>query len=250
MSSWSGRCQQRDSGDTRSIALQTTPIIDSLGHYRAVLDTGRYIVKAEPICAATIPCYYPEYYNNKPTPQLADIIHFTDDTSGIDFSLSVRLLPQNSIAGRVQDSVAHGVPARVYLYPARPQPTTVIRYGHTDSLGNYVINTVEAGKYFVSAYPFHGFAPAYYKANACGVSRRDQADTVNVTGNVTDINISPTIFSLDNVNITMSPTGLTAVDDKEIPTAFALEQNYPNPFNPTTEIRFQVPEVGGQKSAA
>jgi hypothetical protein len=34
----------------------------------------------------------------------------------------------------------------------------------------------------------------------------------------------------------------------ELPKRFALEQNYPNPFNPTTVIRFQIPEVGGQKS--
>ena len=35
---------------------------------------------------------------------------------------------------------------------------------------------------------------------------------------------------------------------KDLPTEFRLEQNYPNPFNPTTEIRYQISEVGGQKS--
>ena len=34
----------------------------------------------------------------------------------------------------------------------------------------------------------------------------------------------------------------------EIPTEFALHQNYPNPFNPTTIIRYQIGEVGGQTS--
>lgn len=159
---------------------------DSLGRYAAHLITGRNY-----IAMASKHGYWPEYYDNKPTPQLADVIHFIDDTTGIDFSLSVRPVPQNSVAGRVVDSAGNGVPSRIFLYPARmPVPAIhPIRYGHTDSLGNYIINNVEAGKYFVGAHPFHGFAPAYYKANACGVNRRDQADTVEVNGNVTNINI-------------------------------------------------------------
>ncbi len=39
----------------------------------------------------------------------------------------------------------------------------------------------------------------------------------------------------------------TAVEDREIPRAFAVYQNYPNPFNPGTEIRFDLPEAGNVK---
>jgi hypothetical protein len=37
---------------------------------------------------------------------------------------------------------------------------------------------------------------------------------------------------------------LTGMDEKPIPTAFALHQNYPNPFNPVTAIRFDLPVAG------
>jgi hypothetical protein len=42
----------------------------------------------------------------------------------------------------------------------------------------------------------------------------------------------------------IQPSEITSVEELTFPTRTALFQNYPNPFNPTTEIRYQMSEVG------
>jgi hypothetical protein len=159
---------------------------DSLGNYRA-----RVIANQRYIALASKETFLPEYYNNKRTIETADVILVVHDTTGINFSLEPRPIPNNSISGRVRDSVGTGVPSRIVLLAARnshPSPS-VTRYWHTDSLGNYTVTGLEAGRYFVLAIPFSNYGPAFYKANACGIHRIQDADTVDVSGNVTNINI-------------------------------------------------------------
>ena len=300
-------------GHTRGVVW--SGYTDSLGRYRArVIANHRYIAMASKTG------FLPEYYNHKPTVELADIIVLgTRDTSGIDFSLAVRPVPNNSISGLVRDSLGTLVPSRITLIPVRNSGG--YRYGHTDSLGAYSLTGVEAGRYFVLAQPFSGYGAAFYKAGAYGVIRIQDADTVHVIGNVTGINVgvrsihsagltlvggrirqpnnaviagvrltaldatgevlgigvtdaqgaynidavapgvvtivadrngynasqttvvvNSTTFTMDNVNITMTPNGVTSVGDNSVvPANFALNQNYPNPFNPSTTISFELP---------
>ena len=96
-------------------------------------------------------------------------------------------VPNNSIAGVVRDSLNTRVPSRITLIPISHNMPT--RYGHTDSVGAYSFTGVEGGRYFVFAMPFSGYGAAYYKAGAYGVIRRQDADTVNITGNITGINV-------------------------------------------------------------
>lgn len=162
-------------------------LTDSLGNYHATVLAGKAY-----IALATKAGYIPEYYRDKTNPMDADIIQVQGDTTNIDFSLTLRPVFQNSVSGIVKDSTGVRVPSRIVLLPIRLSPGAIhARSGHTDSSGTYNFTNVRAGKYFVLALPFNGYAPAFYKDGAYGVLRWQLADTVTipVSGNVTDIDI-------------------------------------------------------------
>ena len=170
-------------GHTRGVVWRGRT--DSLGHYSARVISGRsYIAMASKLG------YLPEYYDNKTNPMDADIIVVTGNVENINFSLALNPNLQNSISGMVRDSAGNGVASRVVLFPVRHNTGNWSpHFGHTDSLGFYTINHVRTGSYFVLAVPFTGYAPGFYKANACGIIHWSNADSVVVSGNITGIDI-------------------------------------------------------------
>lgn len=95
--------------------------------------------------------------------------------------------------------------------------------------------------------------------NAIGVFRStnnglswNSINTGLTNPNVWSLAINPNgyIFAGTKGGVFRSVQSTTSVDEvaNKIPTSFSLEQNYPNPFNPSTTIRFQIAEVGGQRS--
>ncbi|MEK9136324.1 MAG: T9SS type A sorting domain-containing protein, partial [Bacteroidota bacterium] len=53
------------------------------------------------------------------------------------------------------------------------------------------------------------------------------------------VDLDGTVHYTDPISIEV----VTGVEDLSRPKEYALHQNYPNPFNPSTEIRYQTPEV-------
>ncbi len=159
---------------------------DSAGNYRGVVLSGYSY-----LALAAKRGYLPEYYREQTNPLQADVIKTDGNVKGIDFTLAPNPMLQNSISGKVRDSLGAGVPSRIVLFPVRSaEPVWPgARFGHTDSGGVYALREVREGKYFVMAIPFRGYAPAFYKKGAYGVWCWRKADTVRASGDVAGIDI-------------------------------------------------------------
>lgn len=157
---------------------------DSSGNYVGRVPAGNtYIV------FSTAMGYFSEFFDNKRNPAEADRLTLRNDTSGINFDLVRNPLFQNSIAGSVIDSMNNGVASRVVLFVRTSMGPRAVMHTVTDTMGNYVFRHVRTGVYLLKALPISGYAPAWYKEGAFGVTDWRDADTVVASGAVTGINI-------------------------------------------------------------
>jgi hypothetical protein len=154
------------------------------GQYEAHLLKGfRYIA------FAFKPGFVHEFYDDKLTPFHANRLTFAGDSSGIDFDLIPNPLAVNSLAGKIVDTTGAGVESHVLLIRVTPFGWLPVRYQATDSAGNYMFQHLVAGQFFVRAIPVSSFAPAWYKANACGVRNWHNADVLSVSSNVNGVDV-------------------------------------------------------------
>jgi hypothetical protein len=157
---------------------------DPNGHY-----TGRVPAGFTYIVFSFAPGYLPEWFNDKRSPMEADRLLLLNDTTGIDFTLTLNPTVQNSIAGSVDDSAGARVPSHVMLYKGTALGPRLYLHTISDSLGNYVFRFLRNELFYIKAVPIAGYAPAWYKAGEFGVTDWHNADTVRALGAVTDINI-------------------------------------------------------------
>ncbi|MGA9115505.1 MAG: carboxypeptidase regulatory-like domain-containing protein [Bacteroidota bacterium] len=188
---------------------------DSLGEYRAALDTGTYLIKAEAMSPHPgIPGYRPEWFDNAPDPSTATPVVVAESSLFVaDFGLSRPAPPTFAfISGTVTDTL--GVPLRnaevsilrtmqelnsLYALTGErpgmgPEAGQIESVGHThgivwrgrtDSLGRYQARVVD-GKSYLAMASRMGYLPEYYdnKTNPA------DADIIVVNGDVPNINFS------------------------------------------------------------
>lgn len=154
------------------------------GFYSFTAPIGRYTLAA----FDTTHTYRVQFYDLSPTPFGATMIFLDHDYTNINFALVPRADSLNcSISGTVTENdepVTYPVMVVAVSSDEDWEESTI-----TDALGNYTINHVRPGNYFVTAYSL--FTPPTYYNN---VLTWEDADLVSVNGNITGID-----FNLINV---------------------------------------------------
>ena len=204
---------------------------DSLGRYALPqLRSGYYIVLAVPQGE-----FLPTFYDTTGGTINLSRAFPVPVTNSLVNNINIRVFPDTvtgmnrvrGVATAVYDLVEGAVPlAGTIVYAVSTDDNAVVGAAVSERNGTYTLVGIAPGSYFLNA-----VKPGYTQSAAPSVS-------------VTQIGTLPTTV-LQSVLLISTPTG---VGERGTPVEFALEQNYPNPFNPTTEIRYQIPEVRSQRS--
>ena len=171
-------------------------VTNQAGNYSATVLTGHsYVV------LALMQGFVPQFFDHQSSPLTANPLNIQHDTSNINFDLGTTSpLARFRVSGTVGDSSGVRVPSRIVLIPlhhlvSRTSPL----FTYTDSTGAYAFAHVGTGKYFALAVPFSKYAPAYFKAGSFGIARWQLADTINVGGDVTGVDIGVVPITVNGI---------------------------------------------------
>jgi hypothetical protein len=193
---------------------------DSIGVFTVPhVQAGQYIALALPF-SLYAPAYHRTGAFGASRWQEADTIIVGADVMGIDVGVKrITVGGINRVSGRIASGVGPVRGADVYAAYANG---TLAGYTITDDNGFYSIGGLPSEQISLST-DLQGFQSVQKV-----------------------ITIAPGDFSVNGVDLTLSPAVVSSVESSDgIAHQFALQQNYPNPFNPLTIIKYTVGGAGG-----
>lgn len=156
---------------------------DSLGNFSLQIPSGAYIAFAK------APGFGKVFYPGQSDMLSATLLMLRNDSAGINFILpKLPSIALGTIEGNVIDSALDvGVPSRIIAF--RNRWTDDDKFGRprsyvvdTDSLGNYTVDDLLPGSYFVLAVPLGNYVPAFYTSDTI-TTRWQKAAKVIIKGN-------------------------------------------------------------------
>jgi len=201
-------------------------ITDELGNYILEVPQGDYIFVAE-YGSPNSQDFMRQYYDHKQTPASADVVTISEDISGIDFDLALPENYDNHISGTI--TVEGGIPENPVLVAA------VSGGGNhweaacvTDMFGNYILNNLPEGDYYILAYEFAS-VPTYYP----GVIDFQDAEFVSAIGYVTGIDFELILpesngvyqvdgYVYDHNNQPVANANVVILDEAEVVLSYAV----------------------------
>lgn len=219
-----------------ALAVANNGVKDDVGGLAVTDERGFYTIPHLPAEHYMVTCfaigYIGEIYDDVLDPKDAQLVRVVppDVTEGIDFDLApARMDGVGRILGMIYeaDGESPAAEAWVYALDAESEP---VAWDKTGPDGNYILSGLAPGAYTVQASKV---------AYGTGYDNTERSSLVTVG---TEIPMDTTI------DIVLKESSATSIEEGDglnlIPEAFGLEQNYPNPFNPTTDIRYQISDIG------
>ena len=190
-------------------------LTDSLGRYSAKLDTGTYLILAQPLVTShNAPSYVPEWYDNAPTPETATPVKVEENSTFVaDFGLRpLKPVSYAFISGTVTDDEGNPLPdalvvimrpiqelfilgAKTGIIPGLGDEAMdiegvghcqgVVWRGYTDSEGRYRARVILGGRYIALGVK-RGYIPEFYDNK----ENPKEADIIHVTGDISGIDFS------------------------------------------------------------
>ncbi len=180
---WTAAKSEYESDDEEGRGFVETTKTDSNGSYSITLDSISQSLSTFAV-AAFKEGYRMQFYNHKNAFYMADLLVTVNDTtfSNINFNLApFETVQKYSISGTVTDSSGMGIKNAFIM--AKDSATGQVHFGVSDTSGNYTVNGLNTGSYYV-LFTARGYVPQFY----INSTTWEKATTIMVDTDIVNIN--------------------------------------------------------------